>query len=97
MTIIANHHKSLRLIAVHLDPATGLPREINAPIIGWRITGDRSPLPIVPFALDHLAWSVRDGGLETSYLSDGTVVLDDATAVKLLTEQARALAGGDDQ
>lgn len=97
MTIIANHHKSLRLIAIHLDPTTGTPRELNAPIIGWRVTADRAPEPIVPFALDHLAWSVRDGGLETSYLPDGTVVLDDATATALLSAQARALAEGGDR
>jgi hypothetical protein len=97
MTIIANHNKSLRLIAIHLDPTTGDPREINAPIIGWRVTADRAPEPVVPFALDHLAWSVRDGGLETAFLPDGIVVLDDSTAVKLLTAQARALAGEGDR
>lgn len=99
MTIIANQDASLYLLLLHLDPATGDPRELNSPILAWSLEPGQPPHPIGLLGdLDHQAapWCVMEGDSPNGkgFIPGVTVYLDRAAAVQALTEQARALAEG---
>ena len=102
MTIIANQDASLYLLLLHWDPATQTVREITSPIIAWSLEPGQPPHPIGLLGdLDHQAvfWCVMEGDSPNGkgFIPGVTVYLDRAAVVQVLTEQARALAGGDDQ